>query len=430
MSKVKGFSKLNKDQKIDWLADNYFEGSLQAKKTLKQYWNSDEKLQELHDGFIENPVSNFYLPYAVSPNFLINDKIYALPMVIEESSVVAASSKAAKFWMEKGGFKTTVLGNIKNGQVHFLFEGDKEKLFDFFEKNKDEIYRRIAPLQGNMKKRGGGVLEMELKDKTAKLKNYYQIDVKFDTVDSMGANFINTILEEIAIVFENLLPENLRKSTRIIMSILSNYTPGCVVRSEVSCKIEDLKTPGLSGEEYAEKFLTAIKIAEKEPYRAVTHNKGIMNGVDAVVLATGNDFRAVEAGAHAFAAKDGSYTSLTHAEITPGGYFHYWIEIPLAVGTVGGLTGIHPLVKFSLQLLGNPGAKELMGIIATAGLAQNFAAVNALITEGIQQGHMKMHLNNLLQLLGAGEEQSKKAREYFQNRKVSIKALKDFLKEK
>jgi len=426
MSKVKGFSKLTKNQKIDWLINNYFEDNKEAKNTLLQYWNTDEKLQELHDGFIENPISNFYLPYAISPNFMIDEKIYALPMVIEESSVVAASSKAAKFWTERGGFKTQIQGLIKRGHVHFLFSGDKHSLVHFFEKNKNSILKRIAPLEENMRARGGGVLSIQLIDKTSELENYYQIEVKFDTVDSMGANFINTILEEIAQIFIELMPKNLQQETEIIMSILSNFNPECVVRSEVSCSIKDLATDQLSGEEYARKFKLAIDIAEKAPCRAATHNKGIMNGVDAVVLATGNDFRAVEAGAHAYAAKEGKYTSLSHVEIKDE-IFRFWIEIPLAIGTVGGLTGIHPLVKFSLHLLGNPSAKELMSIIASAGLAQNFAAVNALITEGIQQGHMKMHLNNLLQLLGANEEQTKQARKFFTTQKVSIKALKDFL---
>ncbi len=427
MSKVKGFSKLNKEQKIQWLIKHYFNADQSIEKVLKQYWNNNEKLQELHDGFIENPVSNFYLPYAISPNFLINEKIYAIPMVIEESSVVAASSKASKFWMERGGFKVQVNGTVKPGHVHFNFTGDKQALFEFFNQNKSRILQRIEPLQENMKKRGGGLLSLELVDKTGVIPGYFQLEAKFNTVDSMGANFINTILEEIALVFTEIMPEDLKSGTKIIMSILSNFTPECVVRSEVSCPVEELATRELSGKEYAEKFITAIKIAESEPYRAVTHNKGIMNGVDAVVLATGNDFRAVEADAHAYASKNGKYSSLSHAEVKDG-IFHYWIEMPLAVGTVGGLTGIHPLVKFSLNLLGNPSAKELMGIIASAGLAQNFAAVNALITEGIQQGHMKMHLNNLLQLLGAGEEQAIKAREFFSDKKVSIKALKDFLK--
>ncbi len=429
MSKVKGFSRLSKQQKINWLLAQYFDANNDAKEVLKQYWNKDESLQELHDGFIENTLSNFYLPYAVSPNYLIDGKTYTLPMVIEESSVVAASSKAAKFWAEKGGFTTKILGTIKLGHIHFTFEGDISDLFDFFNKHKAKISEKLYPLQENMQKRGGGILDINLIDKTNLLDNYFQIEMKFDTKDSMGANFINTILEETASVFIDLLPEKLKKDTHIIMSILSNFTPECLVRSEVSCKIDDLKTPDMSGKEYAEKFVQAISIAEVEPYRAVTHNKGIMNGIDAVVLATGNDFRAVEAGVHAYASKNGKYTSLSHAKIE-GDRFIYWIEVPLAIGTVGGLTGLHPLVKFSLQLLQNPSAEKLMRIMASAGLAQNFAAVNALITVGIQQGHMKMHLNNMLKLLDANKEEIEKANQFFKDRKINFSELKNILNRK
>ena len=429
MSKVKGFSKLNKSGKINWLINNYLSGHKEIEKILYQYWNSDKELQELHDGFIENTISNFYLPYAVSPNFLIDNKFYTIPMVIEESSVVAASSKAAKFWSERGGFKTQIINTIKIGHIHFLFSGQANELYDFFNDTKQKIEKNLFPLQENMKKRGGGILDISLIDKTKQLKNYYQIEIKFDTVDSMGANFINTVLEETAEIFIELLPEKLTNRTEIIMSILSNFTPQCVVKSEVSCPVSDLRTSKLTGKEYAKKFLQAIKIAEIEPYRAVTHNKGIMNGIDAVALATGNDFRAIESDAHAYAVHQGKYTSLTHAKIE-NNIFTYWIEIPLAVGTIGGLTGLHPLVKFSLKLLQNPSAKDLMRIMASAGLSQNFAAVNALITEGIQQGHMKMHLNNMLKLLEANKEQIIQAKKYFKDKKVTFNELKDFLEKK
>ncbi len=426
MSRISGFSKISKNDKIDWLLQNYLQNDKKAKRILKQYWNTDKALQQLHDGFIENTISNFYLPYALSPNFLIDNKTYAVPMVIEESSVVAASSKAAKFWMTRGGFKTTILGNTKIGHIHFLYDGNTNTLKNFFEQHKSVILEKINPLQKNMKQRGGGILEMKLIDQTGKLENYYQIEIKFDTVDSMGANFINTILEEIAIIFKNLSKNHLPKEPDIIMSILSNYNLECVVRSEVSCKIADLATDQYSGAEYVKRFIKAIEIAEVEPYRAVTHNKGVMNGIDAVVIATGNDFRAVEANAHAFAAKNGKYTSLTHAE-TNGKFFKYWIEIPLSLGTIGGLTGIHPLVKFSLQLLQNPNARDLMKIVATAGLAQNFSALNSLITDGIQSGHMKMHLNNLLNFLGTTEDEKSFAQSYFKDKRVSFNKLKEIL---
>jgi hydroxymethylglutaryl-CoA reductase len=210
----------------------------------------------------------------------------------------------------------------------------------------------------------------------------------------------------------------------VVMSILSNYVPDCLVRAEVRCKVEELTTEAYSGQEFADTFIQAVRIAEVEPYRAVTHNKGIMNGVDSVVLATGNDFRAVEAGVHAYAARSGSYSSLTHASIE-NGVFKFWIELPLALGTVGGLTGLHPLVKTALELLGNPSAKELMEIVAVAGLAQNFAALKSLTTTGIQQGHMKMHLLNILNQFEANDSEKQQLIEHFKTHNVTHSAVVD-----
>lgn len=411
--KIKGFSKFTKEEKINWLAENYFNDNLTTIETIKQYWNDDKKLQQLHDDFIENTISNFYLPMGVAPNFLINGEEYAVPMVTEESSVVAAASLVAKFWSTKGGFKTTVLGTTKIGQVHFMFAGNKEELTKYFNKNKTELYAATASITKNMEKRGGGILDIKLVDKTEKLENYYQLHITFETKDSMGANFINSCLEAIAAKFRN-------DEIEIVMSILSNYVPECLVRAEVSCKIEDLG--GENPQKFAEKFYQAVKIAEIEPYRAVTHNKGIMNGVDAVVIATGNDFRAVEAGVHAYAARSGNYTSLSHCTIN-NGIFKFWIDLPLALGTVGGLTALHPLAKLSLEMLQKPSAKELMQIIATAGLAQNFAALRALTTKGIQHGHMKMHLQNILNQLGATKEQKETITTYFEGQTVSHSAV-------
>ena len=206
------------------------------------------------------------------------------------------------------------------------------------------------------------------------------------------------------------------------MSILSNYVPECLVRAEVSCKVEDLAEKDINPHTFAEKFVQAVNIAEIEPYRAVTHNKGIMNGIDAVVLATGNDFRAVEAGVHAYAAKDGKYSSLTHAKIEDG-IFTFWMEIPLALGTVGGLTSLHPLVKLALQILDQPNAKQLMQIVAVAGLAQNFAALRSLTTTGIQEGHMKMHLMNILNQFEATPSEKEQVVNYFKTNVVTHSAV-------
>ena len=426
---VSGFSKLTKEEKIEWLTNTYLPGNNQAREILTQYWNPNSSLQQLHEEFTENTLSNYYLPFGLAPNFLINDRLYAIPMAIEESSVIAAASKAAKFWTSRGGFKTKVLGTQKIGQVHFMYSGDREKLQAFFSKVKPRLLEAVTPLTKNMKKRGGGVVNLELRDKTDLLANYYQLHCTFETKDSMGANFINSCLERFAETLQREACDHeafnaLEKEIEIVMSILSNYVPNCIVRAEVSCPVTDLADHGLSGEDFAAKFVRAIKIAEAEPYRAVTHNKGIMNGIDAVVLATGNDFRAVEAGIHAYASKEGKYSSLSHAEVR-NGEFKFWMEIPLALGTVGGLTGLHPLSKIALEILQKPSAEELMKIVAATGLAQNFAAVKSLITTGIQQGHMKMHLMNILNQLQATSREKEALVEHFRSHSVSHSAVEE-----
>lgn len=414
MSKtVSGFSKLNKIEKIDWLVSNFFDNDKKVVHVLKQYWNSNEVLQNLHDDFIENTISNFYLPFGIAPNFVINGKDYTIPMVIEESSVVAAASLVAKFWSTRGGFKAEVISTVKIGQVHFMFEGAKKELETYFASKKENLFEVTEDITQNMKKRGGGIIDIELRDKTADLANYYQLHVTFETADSMGANFINSCLEAIAAEF-------VKDDIQIVMSILSNYVPECLVHAEVSCKVSALYAE--NSELFAQKFIQAIQIANAEPHRAVTHNKGIMNGIDAVVIATGNDFRAIEAGAHAYAAKSGKYKSLTNATIE-NGIFKFWIEIPLALGTVGGLTKLHPLSKLSLKMLENPSAIDLMKIIAVAGLAQNFAALRALTTTGIQKGHMKMHLTNIIKQLGASEEEKEFLIDYFEHKTITHNAV-------
>lgn len=414
---IQGFSKLTKEEKINWITEHYTHNTEEAKKIIKRYWNADQNVQKLHDEFIENTITNYYLPLGIAPNFLINNKLYAIPMAIEESSVVAAASKAAKFWLDHGGFKTTVLGTEKIGQVHFMFSGDVQKLQDFFTEVKPKLISEAETITKNMEKRGGGISDIELRNLTTKLPNYFQLHCTFETLDAMGANFINSCLEQFAQTFKNeaqtfSLFSSGEKDIEIVMSILSNYVPNCLVRAEVSCPVSKLTDSEEDALKFAEKMVQAVAIAKVEPHRAVTHNKGIMNGIDAVILATGNDFRAIEAGVHAYAAKDGSYTSLTHATIE-NGIFRFWIELPLALGTVGGLTGLHPLVKLALEILQKPSATELMEIVAVAGLAQNFAAMRSLVTTGIQEGHMKMHLLNILNQLGATAKEKQTLTEHF-----------------
>ena len=382
---IPGFSKLTKEEKIHTVA-SHFEQPQVIIDELKRYWHPNTDIQKKFDEFSENTISNFYLPFGVVPNVILNGKVYMVPMVIEESSVVAAASKSAKFWADKGGFHAEVINTIKIGQVHFIWHGDKTKFSAGLSQLKVRLLEETQHITQNMRQRGGGILDIEWVDMTTFEPGYYQLKVSFDTCDSMGANFINSCLEEFAMILKDWIAghpsfSDEEKKVHIIMSILSNYTPDCIVRSWVECPIADLGKfeNGLTPEEFAWKFQKAVKVAEVDVHRATTHNKGIYNGIDAVVLATGNDFRAVEACGHAYASRNGRYTSLSEVSIQDG-IFRFSLTVPMALGVVGGLTSLHPLVKRGMELLGNPSANELMMIAATMGLANNFGALKSLTT--------------------------------------------------
>lgn len=430
LKNIRGFSKLSKEKKINWICENFFNGNKEAEYVLKQYWNNNSMLQKLHDDFSENVVSNYYLPFSIAPNFLINNKTFAVPMAIEESSVVAAACNSAKFWKENGGFSAQIIKKEKNGQIHFFFKGKKVELEKYFSFVKPKLFQKTNSITKNMKKRGGGIKEIKLIDRTNDLKNYYQIFATFDTIDAMGANFINSCLEEFAKVFiESTIDyENINKNDiEIVMSILSNYVPNCIVRAIATCSVDKLNSLHPETKNFTKKIVDAVAIANYDIYRGVTHNKGVMNGIDAVAIATGNDFRAIEAGVHAYVSKSGKYQSLTHAKIQ-GNKFIYSIEIPLSIGTIGGVTDLHPLVKFALELLGNPNSDDLMMIMASVGLAQNFGALRSLVTSGIQKGHMKMHLINLLNKLNANENEKELAFKHFKKHKINNASVEVFLK--
>ncbi len=430
---ISGFSKLTKQEKVDWVARHFFDAPEKVREELSGFWHGDIQLQKTIDGFSENTISNFVMPFGVAPNFLINDNTYCVPMVIEESSVVAAASSAAKFWMTRGGFTAEILGTVKMGQLHFTWNGDVSKLKNSLEGIEALLRENTTHITANMRKRGGGILGIELLDFTNQEPGLYQFKVSFETCDSMGANFINSILEEFGRTLNSYLAtaegfEDHEREATIIMAILSNYTPDCIVRAKVECPIENLGNfpRGITAEVFAEKFRMAVRIAQIDPFRATTHNKGIFNGIDAVVLATANDFRAIEANGHTYASRDGQYRSLSHCSID-NGTFKFWLDIPLTVGTVGGLTHLHPIAKRSLELLGNPSAKELMGIIAAVGLAQNFGALKSLVTTGIQEGHMKMHLQNMLNHLEASNKEMEATINYFSDKVPSFSAVRKYL---
>ena len=427
---INGFSKLTNKEKVDSIA-HFLGKSSDDFSILNHFKLPDSNLQARLEEISENVLSNYMLPYSIAPNFLVNGKAYFVPMVIEESSVVAAASAAAKFWFTRGGFTSKVVGTTKVGQVHFRWQGSNSILNLHFPKIKDILVSHSEYLLANMKRRNGGITGIELLDFTQQLPNYYQIRVSFETADAMGANIINSVLEEMAKSLKRYFADNFNgdeADCEVVMAILSNHTPQSLVECYVECDIEDLAeiSGDISPVDYAQKFKTAVDIANIDIYRATTHNKGIYNGIDAVVLATGNDFRAVEACGHSYASQSGQYKSLTTVDID-NGKFRYTLRIPMALGTVGGLTSMHPLAKLSLEILGNPSANELMEITAAAGLANTFSAVRALTTSGIQKGHMRFHLNNILNTLGATEQQKLQAADYFKDKKVSHKAVQEFL---
>jgi len=430
---IQGFSKYTKQQRIDVLIQKYgFDPNLA--QWLCSFEVSDENTQKIISDLSENPISNFHLPFSLAPNFVVNGKNLFFPLVSEESSVVAALGNAAGFWARRGGFHAEVLGTEKKGQVHFLWNGNLEYLQSLFPEIKLKLLAESAFFVAKMEERGGGVSGIELKSLPQILPNYFQLDVGFETSDAMGANFINSCLEQFSKSLQDffLTSEKVSKGQHeceIIMAILSNYTPESRVQAWVECPVSDL-LEGKSLQEcelFARKFEQAIRISQADVSRAVTHNKGIFNGIDALAVATGNDFRAIEACGHAFAARNGQYAGLTDVQIQDGN-FRFSIELTLAVGVVGGVTAIHPLAKLAMQILDRPSAKELMMYLAVAGLASNFGAVKALVSVGIQQGHMKMHLSNILNQLNIPEEKRAEIQQHFQDKTVSFSAVENYWK--
>jgi hydroxymethylglutaryl-CoA reductase len=430
---IQGFSKYNKQQRIDALIQKYgFQVDMD--RWLATFENTDAAIQNTIDDLSENPISSFPIPFSIAPNFLVNGKNLFFPLVSEESSVVAALGNAAGYWAKRGGFHAEVLGTEKKGQVHFCWNGNPEYLQSLFPEIRSKLLAESAFLTTKMEERGGGITRIELKLLPHILPNYYQLDAGFETCNAMGANFINSCLEQFgkSILKYFLTSEKVSASQReceIIMAILSNYTPESRVQAWVECPVADL-LDGKSEDEcmqFARKFEQAIRISRADVSRAVTHNKGIFNGIDALAVATGNDFRAIEACGHAFAARNGSYSGLTNVQIQDG-KFRFSIELGLAVGVVGGVTDVHPLAKLAMQILYNPSASELMMYLAVAGLASNFGAVKALVSVGIQQGHMKMHLSNIMNQLYIPEGKREEIQKYFQGKTISFSAVEEYCK--
>jgi len=428
---LQGFSKYNKQERIDTLIQKYgFDVDLAER--LSSFESSDKTTQKIIDDLSENPISSFPFPFSIAPNFVVNGKNMFFPLVSEESSVVAALGNAAGFWARRGGFHSEVLGTVKKGQVHFTWNGNLEYLQSLFPEIRSKLLAESSFLTAKMEERGGGIVGIELKSMPHILPNYYQLDASFETCDAMGANFINSCLEQFGKSLQEFFQTSPtvsagQRECEIIMAILSNYTPESRVRAWVECPVVDLLDGKTESEclQFARKFEQAIRISRVDISRAVTHNKGIFNGIDALAIATGNDFRAIEACGHAFAARNGRYSGLTDVQIQDG-KFRFSIELALAVGVIGGVTAVHPLAKLAIQILDNPSASELMMYLAVAGLASNFGAVKSLVSVGIQQGHMKMHLSNIMNQLNIPEERREEIQQYFQDKTVSFSAVEEY----
>lgn len=370
------------------------------------------------DRMIENVVGTMPVPLGVAVNFRVNGRDYLVPMAIEEPSVVAAASNAAKMAREKGGFTASTSGPVMIGQIQLVHVPDPHSARLAILHARDEILRRANDKDPILVKLGGGAKDVEARVISTGRGSMVITHLIVDCRDAMGANAVNTMAEAVAPYLEEIT------GGRVYLRIISNLAVRRLARARAV-----FAKDAIGGAEVVEGILEAFAFADADPFRCATHNKGIMNGIDAVVLATGNDFRAIEAGAHSYAAwKGGGYRSLTTWETNADGDLVGTIEVPMAVGLVGGATAVHPTAKACVKLLGVKSAQELAEVIASVGLAQNFAALRALATEGIQRGHMGLHARNIAATVGAvGDEIDRVAEVLVKEGKVRMDRAKEIL---
>ncbi|MCY4018334.1 MAG: hydroxymethylglutaryl-CoA reductase, degradative [Chloroflexi bacterium] len=383
---------------------------LSERQAITRDWAdlTDKDLRALEEGglalheadlMIENVIGRYALPFGVATNFLINDTDYLIPMVIEEPSVVAACSYAAKLFRAGGGFQASSDESLMTGQIQLLDVEDRSRVVQTIERHKAEIIDKANETAGSIKARGGGAVDLQTRVfKNTSIGEMIVVHLLYDARDAMGANAVNTALEQVSPFIEKIT------GGRVNLRILSNLSDKRMAWAEGSIPASALGHECASGPEVIDSILEAAVFAELDPYRAATHNKGIMNGVDALLIATGNDWRAVEAGAHAYAARAGRYTSLSRWWKDEHGDLRGRIELPLAVGIVGGATRVQRLAQTALKILGVQSARQLAEVAAAVGLAQNLAAMRALATDGIQSGHMRMHARQLAIAAGAPTE--------------------------
>lgn len=384
---------------------------------------------EMGTHMIENFITNYSLPMGLGFHFLIDGQAYTVPMAIEEPSVIAAASFGAKIIGQSGGFQTGDHSRLMIGQVVVENVPHMTEAIRAIEAARDELVEQANAAYPSIVKRGGGARKVEVRtvqadaDHTHEVAEFLVVYLYVDTCEAMGANMINTMLEGIAPMIQELTQGNL------LMSILSNYATEALVH--VTCAIDPkyLKTKGWSGQKVRDRIVSAWQFASADPYRAVTHNKGVMNGIDAVTIATGNDWRATSAAIHAYATRSGQYQPLTQWHVADSGELIGQITIPLALATVGGSIGFHPTAQLAHQILGHPNAQVLAHIVAAVGLAQNFAALRALVTEGIQEGHMSLQARSLAISAGAtGDHIQYVADQLTQAPKMNLDTAKHILK--
>lgn len=410
-SSYSGFFKLSVEERRNEIAE--FSGLTEEEKAIIA--SADTLDMDKADHMIENVIGRFALPMGVAINFIINGKDVVIPMVTEEPSVVAACSNAAKMARPSGGFTVSSSGNVMIAQIQVLNVDTPFAAKSMILEKKEEIIRICNEKDPVLVNFGGGVKDVEVRVIDTIAGPMVIAHLLVDTLDAMGANAVNTMAEAVAPYIEEITGGSVE------LRILSNLADHRLVRARATWKKEDI-----GGEEVVDKMLNAYAFAKADPYRAATHNKGIMNGIIPVVIATGNDTRAIESGAHSYASRDGRYTSLTTWEKDANGDLVGSIEMPMAVGLVGGATKIHPAAQTAVKILGVKTAAELGQIIAAAGLANNMAAMKALATEGIQRGHMSLHARNLANTVGAkGEVLEAIVKQMVSEKKVRLEYAKE-----
>lgn len=397
-SRIPGFYKMTIDERRELIAKLHSF----SEEELQSLFSKEALSVETADKMIENVIGTYPLPLGLGLNFLINGKEYAVPMAVEEPSILASASYIAKIVRDAGGFITEATERMMIGQIQVVGCPDIYAAKNAIMKEKEAIIKEANDAYPSIVARGGGAKDLEVRilneESNSKYSQMLVLHIYINTCDAMGANIINTMVESLAPTVEKLT------EGKVYLRILSNFTDRCLARAKCVIPAERLASDGFSGEEVRDGIVHAYEFAASDPYRAVTHNKGIMNGIDPVIIATGNDWRAVEAAAHAYAARHGQYSSMTEWSVDEEGNLVGELELPMSIGIVGGSIRVHPMAKLAHKILDVESAEELAQIIVAVGLAQNLGALKALVTDGIQKGHMALHSRSVAIAAGATGE--------------------------